>query len=304
MGQFLGYRTKTTNIRKVENILRIAKANLREAAETEYHRMLSQEICELVDDITLGIVQRPNFPLLEAATNLLNEKIGRAEMASSGTEYDLRTSVSIIPDRQYTYFILVVSNPALEEAFRKSPDIEDYRVTEEELRNDVRTAAAAQWDELRKRCDNAPSLLSATLTNRMTVNPERLEFESPIVRAMTRARRNLTSRILNQYACGKEIQSTQLMPMLDKALAKLMDEDIQAELDESAAHLAGNLVSITMELVMHDPRKPAEQTFDAIERRTETKTADEVEREAGASPVIEDNGADKRDTDAEDSINA
>lgn len=285
MGQFLGYRVKTTNISKIEKILRTAKANLREAAETEYHRMLSQEICELVDDITLGVMQRPEFPLLEAATNLLNDKIGRAEMSSSGTEYDLRAGVSIIPDKQYTYFILTVSNPALEEAFRSSPNIEDYRVTEEELRHDVRTAAAAKWDELRKRCDNAPSMLSATLTNRMTVDPEKLKFESPVVRAKTRARRNLTARLLNQYACGKEIQSTQLMSMMDMALAKLMDEDIQTELNESAAHLTGSLAVITMELIMHDPRKPAERTFDAEDE-------------------IEDKHVDEHNADAEESANS
>jgi len=304
MGQFLGYRTKTTNIRRVEEVLRTAKAKLREAAEAEYHRMLSQEVCELVDDITLGITQRPDIPLLEAAANLLNDKIGRAEMVSSGTEYDLRTCVSIIPDEQYTYFILTVSNPALEETFRGSPGIEDYRVSEEEVRNDVRTAAAVKWDELRKRCGNAPSLLAATLTNRMTVDPEKLEFESPIARAKTRARRNLTSRILNQYACGKEIQRAQLMSMMDKALTRLMDEDMQAELEESAIRLAPNLINITMELILHDPREPAAQTFDAVGQGTETTAAATVKDDAKAKSEDETSSEGKTNTADEPVVNA
>lgn len=273
MGQFLGYRIKTTNIGRVEKILRDAKANLHEAAMSEYHRLLSQEICELVDDITLGVVQRPEISILEAATAILNDKINRTEVTSSGTEYDLRAGVSIIPDKQYTYLILSVANPAMEEAFRASHDIEDYRVSEEEVRNDTRTAAAVKWDELRQRCQNAPSLMNATLTNHMTVDPERLEFDSPIVRAKVRARRRVTTHFLNSYAAQGEIKSKDLMPLLDKALAKMTDEDVQAELEEAAAQLAQSLVVITMNLVMHDPRQPAAQTFDEARQADEATAA-------------------------------
>lgn len=271
MAQFLGYRIKSTNIGKVEKILRLAKVRLNDAASAEYHRLLSEEVCELVDDVTLGVCQRPEYPLLEEATNRLNNRVSRAEFSSSGTEYDLRAGVTIIPDSQYTYLILNVSNPELEKAFCDTPGIEDYKVNDGDVQNNAMTAAAAKWDELRKRCEAQPSLLSAGLTNRMNVDPEKLTYDTPIVRAKVRARRSMTSRLLNQYACGKEIKSAELMPMMDKALEKLMDPDVQAEMDDMTAQLASTLIEITTDLVLHDPRQPAQHQDCDFSGRDEVK---------------------------------
>ena len=78
MSQFLGYRIKSTNIKKLETILLAAKLNLKEAAKSEYHRLLSEEITEIFDDIILGVIERPNCPIIDVAVNQLNTRISQA----------------------------------------------------------------------------------------------------------------------------------------------------------------------------------------------------------------------------------
>lgn len=256
MTEFAGYRIKSTNIQRVESILREAKRNLKSAAESEFHRMLSEEVCEVVDDITLNVMQRPSCSILQAAQERLNEAIGKAEMSGSGTEYDLRSGVTLIPDKEYTYIILHVSNPVLEKAFADTKGIESFKVSDEDVANGVKTPAAMKWEELQKRCSLQPSLMSATLTNKIEADPSMLGFESPLDRAKTRARRTMTARLLNQYACGTEIRNNQLMPLLDKALTKMLTPAVQAELDGMVGQLAGTLIDVTLELVTSDPNRP------------------------------------------------
>lgn len=253
--EFLGYRIQSTSLVKLEKILSLAKRNIFYAATNEYHRMLSETICELIDDITLGIRQRPNRSILEEATEILNDTISRAEIGGMGTEYDMRVMISLIPDTKYTYIILSVSNEKLLEAFETTEGIEAYKVSSEAEQAGDHSEAAHKWDELRKRCEEKPSIFSANLTNRLNVNPDKLKYDSPLSRAKVRARQNMTSRLLNQYACGKEIQSAQLMPLLDKALLRLMDDDIQQDVNAMVSRLAMTLIDITPEIVQQDPRQ-------------------------------------------------
>lgn len=275
MSEFLGYRIQTTNIGKLEKILLKAKDSIHAKAEEEYHRLLSEEICELIDDITLGVRQRPNQPLLDEAIAILNDKISRAEIAGSGTEYDMRTGVALLPDNKYTYVMLSVSNMKLEEAFSSSEGIEPYKVSDKDGVEGSRSPAAEKWEQFRKKYGSQPAIISATLTSRLTPDPSKLAFESPLSRAKTRARRAMTSRILNSYACGKEIQNTQLMAMMDKALLRLTDDDIVEEMDAMVSQLSMTLIDITLDIILQDPRKPVAEP---------TPTPDEAVQEEGESP--------------------
>ena len=258
MSQFLGYRIKSTNIKKLETILLAAKLNLKEAAKSEYHRLLSEEITEIFDDIILGASERPNCPIIDIAVNQLNTRISQAEMTNSGTEYDLRAGVTLIPDKEYTYVMLNASNAMLVKAFEDTKNIEDYKVDSKSLNNGVKTEQAEKWDSLHKQCSKTPAILSAVLTNRMEVDPKYLSFESPVDRAKIRAQRNMINRLLNQYACGTEISNRQLMPLMDKALMRMLDDDIQEELQDMISHLATLLVDIKLDDVQRNPSEPIE----------------------------------------------
>ena len=261
MQQFHGYRIKSTNIETVEKTLRAAKENLAEAAKEAYHRFLGEEVAELVDDITLGIRQRPGISILDAAIQQLNQRVSTAENLSTMTEYDLRSGVTIIPDKGYTYLLFTAANPTLEKAFADAQGIEDYTVglgpnaenTEEG------SARAKKWERLCKRTTDNPALLTATLTSKINVDPSILVFPDKEMRAGIRARRNLTSRYLNQYACGQEIKREQLMPLLDKALERILSDDASEQLRQMTERLSNILIDITPELIMKDPSSPAEQ---------------------------------------------
>lgn len=260
MKQFHGYRIKTTNIGTVENTLRAAKRNLAEASKEAYHRFLGEEIAELVDDVTLNIRQRPNISILDAAVKILNEKVSAAESRSTMTEYDLRSRATIIPDKTYTYLLFIASNPTLEKAFADTAGIEDYSVgldpnAENTGEDSVR---AKKWERLCKRTEEAPSLLIAPLTSQIKVDPSILVFPDKETRASIRARRTLTSRYLNQYASGEKIMQDQLMPLLDKALERILSEEATEQLEQMKNQLCNMLIDITMDLVMRDPNAPIE----------------------------------------------
>lgn len=258
MGTFLGYRIKSTNISRVASILHKAKENLYEGAMEEYHRLLSEEVAEVVDDITLNLMQRPPHPILDEAVRRLNAQIERAETLGTGTEYDLRAGVSVIPDKSYTYLMLSVSNPSLVEVFTKADGIEDYTVDmTAEKENDVPSERAVKWESLRKACGNGGVSFSAVLTNRMVVEPERLTFIPKEDRAMDRARRNMTARWMNNYAGGLEICGEQLMPILDKALLRLTGYEFDA-ITEMANRLTATLIDINMNLITKDPSQPTQ----------------------------------------------
>lgn len=259
MREFHGYRIKSTNITEVERTLRAAKMNLAEAAKEEYHRMLSEEVAELVDDVTLGVKPRPNITILDAAVNILNEQVSNAENIGTGTEFDLRSGVTIIPDKGYTYMLLSVSNQALEPAFAGTEGIEPYTVglgmTDG---SDEQDARSKKWERLYKRSESNPSLLTASLTTMIQVDPKLLTFPDKKERASIRARRNLTSRLLNQYACGREIKSDRLMPLLDRALARILTDETSAVLVQMTEQLMSILVDIDIDLITKDPNAPAD----------------------------------------------
>lgn len=262
MKPFPGYRIRQTNLYLVEQILFEARKNLFAAAMAEYHRFLSNEVCELVDDITLGVMQRPDIPILTAAKTRLDDTIARAELSTNGTEYDLRASVSIIPQEDATYLLFNASNPALQKAFAKTRGIEDCTVSEDDVQRGVKTEMAKKWEELRKNSETHPIILNASLANRVELDEKMLQFEEPLVRAKVRARRNMTARLMNQYACGQEIQSAQLMSVMDKALTALTEKETQLEMDDMARQLATTLIKVTHELVLADPKR----NFDAAEK--------------------------------------
>lgn len=269
--QIHGYRIKTPSVSKIETVLLAAKNNVREAADQQYHELLSEEVCTLVDGITLNIYQRPPCSIFDEAVRRLNDKINRAEMTSSGTEYDLRAGVSIIPDGNYTYLMFSANNPALEAAFASTKQIEPYAVSGDDLNSDE----AKKWEAFCERYHRESPMLSASLTSRMSADIDKLTYASPMERAQTIARHNLTRRLLNQYACGKEIQQQDLMSTLDKALSRLVENDQMSMLNEMTMQLSSTLIEITKELVEFDPSKPKTEPIVGSEETEENSDAGE-----------------------------
>ncbi len=260
MARFLGYRIPSTNIKKIEEVLATAKTNLRTTAMEEYHRLLSEEIAEIVDDITLNIVQRPEYPILDEAVNRLNQRIIKAERTNQRTEYNLFAGVTVIPDKKYTYLLPNIANARMIKTFSRTKGLEDFSYAEMEVLQGLDNGRAAKWNELHNKTELTEGglVMTVILTNQVKVNPDRLLFAPPAERAKVRARRNMTSKLLNLYAMGDQIKDYQLMAVLDKALMALTTEEAEQEMNEMTKQLTATLIDITRELVITDPRKPIE----------------------------------------------
>lgn len=260
MQKFHGYRVRSKNLGQIETILGRARATVHEAATEEYHRLLSDEISELVDDVAMNIRPRPDCSIREAAQSTLNQRIMDAENFSTGTEYDLRAGVQIIPEGDdYTYFILSVSNPLLEEAFASTPEIEDYTTPLEtdQFKGVEATPQSAKWEAINKRYNGETPMLSASLTSVIDFDAARLRAIDKNTRAAVRARRHLTTLLLNRYACGKNIPNDQLMRMLDLAFLRLTSESETLALERTTTELLQILPDYTISDILLDPRQAA-----------------------------------------------
>lgn len=264
MQKFSGYRIKNRNIGALEAALMRAKENVCEAASEEYHRMLSEEAANVVDDIAMNIRPRPDCPIVDTAISMLNQRIMDAENFNSGTEYDLRAGVQIISDGDgYTYLILTVSNPLLEEAFATTTGIDDYTtpVEVDQLKGSESTKQSDKWESLNRRYDGESPMMSAALTSLVKYDKSFLRVIDKASRAATRARHHLTTLLLNRYACGKNIPNDQLMRVMDNALLRLSLDVEAIELTHITAELMGILPDYSIDDITRNPLQPSEHSY-------------------------------------------
>lgn len=256
MQKFHGYRVKGATASFVEQILLKAKENIQQAAQEEYHLLLSDEVSQLIDDIAMNLCSRPNIPILDAAAETLNHRIMEAENFNTGTEYDLRSGVQVIPDDDgYTYFIFTSANPQLEAAFASTPGIEDYTVAIQlsDIDDNNPTEQSVKWDTLNKRYSGSSPIISANLTSQVDLDPNLIRIIDKNERAAVRARRHLTTVLLNRYACGKEIPNSQLMPILDKTFSRFLFEEENGELQRITDELLRILPEYDLSFIQKNP---------------------------------------------------
>ena len=256
-----GYKINGTSLDRLYVVLDEARQKVQGAVEDEYHRLLGVEVTQLVDDISMNFVQRPDVPLLHAAQSALLERVRFAVMGFP-VEYNLEATASILTDNKDTYIILRAGNPHIAEAFASSSaDLQWYGVNESEnepqglLPEDA--AAIETWRQLRDRYgeDLGRSSLTAMLSGPVSTDRNRLLFEPPAKRAAERARHTYMNRMLSACAKGREIPPHMLMPYLDHVMLGLLSEESQAEIECITGQLAAILPPITLELIEADPKK-------------------------------------------------
>ena len=250
-----GYRIKSTNINRINRILQAAKTNIQMAANEEFHRLLCEEITELVDNIALGIVERPqDRTILQAALDRLMDKVRFAEGNNLSMEYNLRTAIQIFPDKDATYF-LFFGNVIFEEAFAMTQGIEDYTVEIEvsDTTETVLSEKAVVWNRLQSEYKDNPSILCGNFNLNLNIDESLLIFPDVKDRAEERARQNLTSRYMNMYSLGRQIDPQDLMPVMDRALIRLMDDESKEQLDIMTAQLRQILPEITLDMIRPAP---------------------------------------------------
>lgn len=274
MEQFQGYKIPRTNIRQVERVLQKAQSNVRQACIEEFHRLLAEEVTNLVDRIALNIEERPNCAILDAAADALFEKIRFAESRNLPLEYNFAASVQIIPDRDAVYLILNCQNPNLREAFASTPEIENFVVNLKPSSNgeedEVQTERSKKWMALQKEYENKPTILFANFGQSLSIDTNLLStyFMSKPDRATVRARHEMMNRLFNMYACGKEVPPSRVMSVFDQVLTKLLDEQVEEEMHRMEQQLLAILPDITIEMIK--PSEPAE----SVKKEEVTETAE------------------------------
>ena len=264
MIEIRGYKIKGASLVRLETVLKEARQAIQEATNAEYHRMLSAEITDMVDDATLGLIPRPAIPILSAAENSLQERITRSGLGFD-TEYNLKASVAVLTDGKDTYLILYAKNAELISAFEsssKSGALINYSLVYDDRfasgLDRVETPESKKWEELKGLYgDNVSQTgMTAGLSAQMPrIDLDALSFPLVADRARDRARYDYTNRMLSQYTTGLEIQPHKLMRLTDQALSAAISEDGEAEIERMAIHLAGILPPITLELVKSDPNQ-------------------------------------------------
>jgi hypothetical protein len=274
-----GYKISGTSVARIEKVLQEARKNIAEAETEVFAQLLSREITELIDDISMNNESRPDIPLLIAAEQKLMDKI-RFAGNRTPTEYNLEVSANILTDDKDTFVLLHTKNQTLIDAFRSTAGIMDYAVqappsalSPEFTGKQEETKEMKKWSRLRtKYGDNLMlTTMSVVLSSPVVLDEARLAFESPASRAGVRARHTITNRMLSMYASGKEILPHKLMSYMDYAYeAAMASEENQLLIEDMAIKLSTILPNITLELIKYDPRAPIETSISPAEAREET----------------------------------
>ena len=259
--KFEGYRIKTVNICRLEKWLAEVRTQTTAAASEEYHRMLSEEVQHLIDNIAINAVPRPECSILTAATEMLNERIRNAEGINAPIEYNLSSAVSMFPEKDYIYILLEAHNEVIREAFASNPVVEDYSFKLDEPKDDIPTERMKKWEAIRQR-DSA--ILRAILTTPLQLNKSLLHFDDKNIRATEIARQNLTNRYVNLYAGGKQLPPEKQMLIIEQAFLRACSPDADYEIAQMRERLMQILPDITLELIEPETAAP-EQAEESAE---------------------------------------
>lgn len=259
MKKIRGYKIDSKNISKVYQILSLAQQHVEEAAVAGFHQLLSEEITELVDNIALNVIPRPEDPILAVAYNRLMSKINYSEANSFPIEYNLYSGVSIYPERDATYLIFI-GGEDLEHAFAETEGIQNYNVEYKKESDDpIMSEREAKWRTIMKHYDGKTPNMRCDFHTELSVQEDLLRFESPSERAVGQARRTITNSYINMYGFGKQIAPEDFMEANDRALYRsVMDEDSERMIS-LRVQLTQILPEITLDLIRPKKEEPTSQ---------------------------------------------
>ena len=257
MIEIRGYKIKGASLIRLESVFKEARQAIYEATKEEYHRMLSAEVADIVDDVAMGLMPRPGMPILAIAEKELQERIDRSGLGFD-TEYNLKATVAVMTDGKDTYLILYAKNAEIIHAFEnssKSGALINFNLVHDDRLmtgiDRVETPESKKWEHLKEIYgDNVSQTgITANLSAQVRLDVELLAFPTIAERAQERARYDYTNRMLAQYSVGREIHPHKLMRLTDQALAATITEDGEEEIERMTIHLASMLPSITLELI-------------------------------------------------------
>lgn len=254
-----GFITDYPTLEEMEDLLGEMQAALFKKAETEYHRLLSAEIMDLVDDMALNIRERPgNISILDFARNILDERINAAMRMQAPTAYNMSAMANVFPElekRKYCYILLSAPNPVFYKALRAIERLRPYDVSPVQDTAEQKKRAEEWKRAMELHREIPPMGVQFRLAENFTFQEKRLKFEGPYKRAEKRARWQFLNQRLGMFGMGQNIPNFKLMPYLDWAMEEYLRTEFRGELMEMKQRLRLLLPAITPDLLRAVPEQ-------------------------------------------------
>lgn len=229
---------------------------IKKECQNVYNELLAEEIVEIVDEITLGITNiNEGFTIFSAAVERLNNKIARSSVSNTITEYNFRTNLYIYEFEGKYYAELDTVQKTFAEEVKNNVNTADYIGFEEMERttNSQISDTILLWQKIRKAYSEGkePFVCKICPTKDIFSKPsfEELKFPKKKDRACSVALHQLENELLTQYSLGEKIEPYQLMPLMDKVLTRVVEDDMQDRQTVLIKEIETKLVDITESLI-------------------------------------------------------
>ena len=249
------YKIKKCSLKKTEDVLSQVKKLVNQLVRKRYIDLLSREIEVYIDDMVLNHFNRPEKSIFECVKEILNKKIAVSIAHKDNNEYNLSCSVNVLTFENDTYIELLSGTEMYDNVFPKIDGIEDMSIEDDDLMLDSDDNKYELWKKIANKYKHE-NVLGMRIYPSCTGNEgcnnisfEDLHFNSPEVRAETRARHHLTNVLLSGYASGEQIPPHKLMEYMDYALLRTSDAIFIRTLKDQKNMLVNTLPTITEEMV-------------------------------------------------------
>lgn len=245
---------------RIRDRLSEMRKNVQTAGEDEYKRLLVKTVTSLVDDITLGRCKRPGkISLLEAARQMLDERINSAMRRNTPTEYNMQVLVKVlISEDQSVYYNILAQNRVLQNA-AFSDGLKPCHVKNNE------SPDTEVWEKLQNAEKEYPSMTVQLFPcGNVKVDGDKLVFPKVMERAQIIARHRMQNVLLSAYASDpNNIPPEKLMEYMDEALTAFSSDRVKSEYNTYVSQLLGILQNITMSYIQADPSAASEKQSDS-----------------------------------------
>jgi len=243
-----GYKIIGKDMSAVESALTMIQNKVINRTKKFYAQLLAAEIENLVDDIALGILQRPNdISIYDYAKQEVDRKVAWACANNVATPYNFSVHAAVYTYEDNTYIRLSINNDALLREIRHVPNTEDFNAMDSDAESNSKQLAV--WNEISSIYSNGYRPLTRQIfpIGPINVEWERIEkyFHTREERAEVRVRHRLTSSILNLLGNNQEIPNYKLMRYLDDALEIVGTENVKAEALTMQSSIMASIINIS-----------------------------------------------------------
>ena len=251
-----GYMVESQDAIVIEEYVTEIHERVRKRAAQSYKELLQHEIEVLVDAVTLNQVPSPNCPILDAAENILINRIRFASMSQLPTPYNFNVSLHLFYYDKKTFIRLNTENNIYSPSLKDVHGLIPCHVTDNEAMKDN----SEIWQKIMQKYSGAtlPAGVQLLDWGRQEIDYKKMRFKSPAVRAKYLAEYNIENRLLNMLGNNEQIPGYRLMEFFAEAVEMMAKNPvIKSELASSKRQLCSTLINITHALITKNPNDSA-----------------------------------------------